>query len=84
MSKACGHIHAGSLHTPRLRLVLDFLSDGLPHSTREIVRATGSLAINAVVGELRHHGAEITCVQQAAPTGTGRWFYYTMTKAPKT
>jgi biotin operon repressor len=84
MSRACGHIHAGSLHTPRLRLVLDFLSDGRPHSTRDIVRATGSLAINAVISELRHHGADILHHRQAAPVGKAVWSYYTMTKAPKT
>jgi hypothetical protein len=84
MGKATGHIHAAKLETPRLQRVLRLLSDGRPHTTREISRKTGAMAINAVIGELRHHGAEITCVQQPAPKGTGRWFYYTMTKAPKT
>jgi hypothetical protein len=84
MSDRRGHIHAAGLHTPRLQKVLRLLSDGRPHTTREISRKTGAMAINAVVGELRHHGAEITCVQSPAPTGKGRWFYYTMTKAPQT
>ena len=78
-----GHIHAASLASPRLQRVLKLMRDGRPHTTREVVRKTGVMAVNAVMSELRYHGAEIVCVQQAAPTGDGRWFYYTMTKAPK-
>lgn len=40
------------------------------------------MAVSACVAELREHGAEITCVRQAAPSGVGTCFYYTMTKAP--
>ncbi len=40
------------------------------------------MAVSASVAELRQHGAEITCVREAAPSGVGTCFYYTMTKAP--
>jgi hypothetical protein len=38
------------------------------------------MAVPAVVAELRHRGAEITCVREQTPHGPR--FYYTMTKAP--
>jgi biotin operon repressor len=79
-----GHIHAAGLHTPRLQKVLRLLSDGRPHSTREISRKTGAMAVNAVIAELRHHGATIVHQRQLAPTGAETWSYYTMTKAPNT
>lgn len=75
-----GHIHAASLASPRLQRVLQLLSDGKPRTTREIVRKARIMAVPAVVAELRHHGAEITCVRQQGPMGPR--FYYTMTKAP--
>jgi hypothetical protein len=84
MSKRLGHIHAAALHSPRLQRVLALMSDGRPHTTREIVRKARVMAVNAAMAELRHHGAEITCVRQMAPSGQGWRFYYTMTKAPKT
>lgn len=77
---AVGHIHAATLASPRLQRVLQFLSDGKPHTTREIVRKARIMAVPAVVAELRHHGAVITCVRQQTPMGPR--FYYTMTKAP--
>jgi hypothetical protein len=79
---AIGHIHAAPLASPRLRRVLALLEDGKPRTTREIVRKARVMAVNACISELRHHGAEITCVRQAAPDGQGWRFYYTMTKAP--
>lgn len=75
-------MHAASLASPRLQRVLRLLSDGKPHTTRDIVRRARVMAVNACVSELRHHGAEIACVKQAAPSGGWR-FYYTMTKGPK-
>jgi hypothetical protein len=83
MTAALGHIHAAPLTSPRLRRVLDLLSDGKPRTTREIVRKARVMAVNACISELRHHGAEITCVRQPAPGGHGWRFYYTMTKAPR-
>lgn len=76
-------MHAGPLTSPRLQRVLAVLSDGKPHTTRDIVRRARVMAVNACVSELRFHGAEITCVKQAAPAGQGWRFYYTMTKAPE-
>lgn len=84
MSGQLGHIKAARLDSPRLQRVLTLLSDGKPHTTREIVRKARVMAVNAAVAELRHHGAEIACVKQAAPRGRGWRFYYTMTKAPQT
>ena len=84
MSGQLGHIKAARLDSPRLQRVLKLLSDGKPHTTREIVRKARVVAVNAAVAELRHHGAEIACVKQMAPSGFGWRFYYTMTKAPKT
>lgn len=83
MSKL-GRIHAAALNSPRLQRVLQLLIDGRPRTTRDIVRKARVMAVNACISELRHHGAEITCVRQMAPNGQGWRFYYTMTKAPKT
>lgn len=77
-------MHAAALTSPRLQRVLALLSDGKPHSTRDIVRRAKVMAVSACVAELRTHGAEITCSKQAAPSGEGCVFYYTMTKAPMT
>lgn len=74
-------IHAAPLTSPRLQRVLALLSDGRPHTTRDIVRRARVMAVNACVSKLRHHGAEIACVKQAARQGGWR-FYYTMTKGP--
>lgn len=75
-------MHAAPLTSPRLQRVLAVLRDGKPHTTRDIVRRARVMAVNACVSELRHHGAEITCVKQAAPGRHGWRFYYTMTKEP--
>ena len=77
---AVGHIHAAPLASPRLQLVLQLLSDGRPHTTRDIVRKARVMGVPACVAELRHHGAEITCVRQE--TLHGPRLYYCMTKAP--
>lgn len=79
---ALGHIHAAPLTSPRLQRVLALMADGKPRTTRDIVRKARVMAVNACMAELRHHGAEIHCVRQAAPNGGGWRFYYTMTKAP--
>ena len=76
-------MHAAPLTSPRLQRVLALLSDGKPHTTRDIVRRARVMAVNACVAELRQHGATITCVKQAARNGGGWRFYYTMTKGPK-
>ena len=82
MSSATGSIHAAPLTSPRLRKVLKVLADGKTLTTLDIVRRAKVLAVSACVSELRVHGAVIKCVRQAAPSGVGTCFYYTMTKAP--
>lgn len=79
---AVGQIHAASLTSPRLRKVLKVLADGQTLTTLDIVKRAQVLAVSACISELRVHGAVITCVRQAAPSGVGTCFYYTMTKAP--
>jgi hypothetical protein len=73
-------IRAAALTSPRLQRALALLSDGRPHTTRDVVRRARVMAVNAVMSELRHHGAEILCTQQV--TNGQRRFFYTMTKAP--
>lgn len=73
-------IRAAALTSPRLQRALAVLSDGRPHTTRDMVRKARVMAVNAVVAELRHHGAEIICTQQVVDGQ--RRFFYTMTKAP--
>lgn len=73
-------IRAAALTSPRLQRALAVLSDGQAHSTRSIVRAARVMAVNAVVAELRHHGAEIICRQRVVDGK--RRFSYTMTKGP--
>lgn len=75
-------MNAAGLQSPRLQRVLALLKDGRPHTTRAIVRKAQVMAVNACISELRHHGAEIACVQQLV--GGKRRFFYTMTKGPKT
>lgn len=74
-------IRAAALTSARLQRVLKLLSDGKPHTTRDVVRKARVMAVNACVAELRHHGAEIICTQQVV--NDQRRFSYTMTKAPK-
>lgn len=76
-------MHAARISaSPRLQRVLRVLSDGKPHTTRDIVRRAQVMAVNACVAELRFHGAEIHCDQRRV--NGARRFYYTMTKGPKT
>ena len=76
-------MHAATLSSPRLQRVLAVLSDGRPHTTRDIVRRGRVMAVNACVAELRQLGADIDCRREANPRGGWVW-KYTMTKAPVT
>lgn len=76
-------MRAAALTSPRLQRVLALLSDGRPHTTRDIVRRAKVMAVSACISELRTHGAEFLCVKFAAPNHGGWRWYYTMTKAPK-
>jgi len=71
MTKPLGRIKAATLDSPRLQRVLQLLIDGRPRTTRDIVRKARVMAVNAVIAELRHHGAEITCTRKACPNGGG-------------
>lgn len=73
-------MHAAPLSSPRLQRVLALLRDGRPHTTRDIVRRAGVMAVNACISELRAHGAEITCT--ASLKNGRRRFAYTMTREP--
>ena len=73
-------MHAAGLHTPRLQRVLRLLSDGRPHTTRDIVSKARVMAVNACVAELRCHGAAIICLRQHVDGKP--LFFYTMTKGP--
>ena len=82
MNGSLGHIRAARLDSPRLQRVLRLLLDGRPHSTRGICRKAHVMAVNAVIAELRHHGAEITCEHKGGFGGIKRRFIYTLRKAP--
>ena len=82
MTGRLGRIKAARLDSPRLQRVLRLLEDGRPHTTRGILRRANVCCVNTVIAELRHHGAKIDCVRQAAQNGLGRRWYYLMTKAP--
>jgi hypothetical protein len=75
-------MNAAPLTSPRLQRVLQLLRDGRPHTTRKIIRCAHVVAVNAIISELRFHGAEITCRVEVLPNGRRRRFYYTMTKEP--
>lgn len=49
--------------SPRLQRVLDVLSDGRSHTTREIVAAADVCAVNSCVAELRANGVGVSCSQ---------------------
>lgn len=82
MTGPLGHIRAARLDSPRLQRVLRLLLDGRPHTTRGIIRKAHVAAVNAIVAELRHHGAEIICVQTGGFGGVRKRFTYTLKKAP--
>lgn len=75
-------MNSASLKSARLQRVLKLLSDGQPHTTRDIVRRARVMAVSACISELRQNGAEITCDSRVVDHGI-RIFSYTMTKAPE-
>ena len=71
-----GKIKAAKLeNSPRLQRVAKYLSDGKPHTTRDIQIACDVCCVGTIVSELRdeQNGFDITCTQVAK----GR-FEYTM------
>ncbi len=73
-------MHAAALSSPRLQRVLAVLREGRRMTTRSIIRKAQVAAVNAIIAELRCHGAEIVCEQEVVG-GRRRWFY-TMVKEP--
>lgn len=45
----------------RLAKVFEYLSDGLPHTTRDILKTCDVCAVNTIVSELRDNGYVIDC-----------------------
>ena len=69
-------MHAARLDSsPRLQRVHELLSDGAAHSTLEIVTSAQVCAVNSIVAELRHAGAEIECRQSVSGSGQRVWLY---------
>lgn len=54
----------------RLQRVRNFLKDGRPHSTLEIIRKAHVCAVSAIVAELRVNGLNISCARKL-----DRWYY---------
>ena len=67
-------IHYAQLaNSARLQKVLRYLCDGQPHTTLEIIQATGMCAINTIITELRMNGIRIKC--NAVKGFRGRYEY---------
>lgn len=58
-SKGAHSARIGS--SERLMKVFAYLSDGMPHTTRDILRACDVCAVNTIVSELRDNGYVIDC-----------------------
>lgn len=72
-------MHAARIDkSPRLKRVLDLLSDGQEHSTLNISLSARVCAVNSIIAELRANGFRIDCRQVA--TGGERVWYYRMVK----
>lgn len=75
-------MHAARVdRSARLRRVHEVLSDGREHSTMEIVRWARVCAVNSIVSELRHGGAEIACRVEVSERGDRVWLYRMTTPA---
>jgi len=73
-------MHAATMTSARLQRVKRLLSDGKPHSTRDIMRRAHVCAINSCVAELRQHGAGISCERRKI--NDKFIFFYTMLTPP--
>ena len=54
----------------RLQKVFQVLSDGLPHSTMNIIQKANVCAVNSIIAELRENGFSIKCHRDK-----NIWFY---------
>lgn len=61
----------------RLQRVEQFLSDGLFHSTMEIVNGAKVMAVNSAVAECRNNGLDIRCIRR------GRVYFYRLIASMK-
>ncbi len=70
-------MHAARISSsPRLQRAHAFLSDGMEHSTLDIVTGAQVCAVNSVISELRANGYYIECRQTTDPeTGNLVWLY---------
>lgn len=72
-------MNAGNLMTSaRLQRVYYALSDGLEHSTRDLIWQADVCAVSTIIEELRANGCAIECRQQT--TDKGRIWLYRMTQ----
>lgn len=62
--------HAKLDKSHRLQRVLAVLSDGLPHTSRDLIRRAHTVAPATTVSELRHQGKHINCRRVG-----NRWWY---------
>ena len=67
--------YATIARSPRLQRVLEALSDGVEHSTLDIVREAEVCAVNSCIAELRANGADIGCRQIRNSGGQRLWMY---------
>lgn len=79
--RATGRMHSAKLEaSPRLQRVLSYLrvkgSGGA--TTREIIQATGTCAVNSVISELRDAGIPISCKPDGTTPDGGRVFRYSL------
>ena len=76
-------MHAARLRrSGRLRRVHELLSDGLEHSTLEIVLEARVCAVNSIVAELRANGCAIECRQERGSQGGRIWLYRMTSSRP--
>ena len=76
-------MHAARLgRSERLRRVHELLSDGLEHSTLEIVLEARVCAVNSIVAELRANGFVIECRQERGSHGGRIWLYRMTPSSP--
>ena len=67
--------NADITRSPRLQRVLEALSDGVEHSTLDLVREAEVCAVNSCIAELRANGAHIDCRQIRNSGGQRLWVY---------
>jgi hypothetical protein len=80
-----GKMHSANLEaSPRLQRVLSYLrvKGAGGATTREIIQATGTCAVNSVISELRDAGILISCKPDGVTPEGGRVFRYSI-ETPK-